>query len=384
MASTPINQQIADGITEIVLTEDMTENVVIPSGKSITIDLAGFTLSNFIDDQDPTTVTYTIENNGTLVIFDTSEDGTGKVDNTNGLGAIQNNGVLTVSKAIVTLSGTEASYFVINKKTMTISGAVMVGTNSYTALILNGYLSTEDMTSATTCGLTISGGDFSGAIPTVQNDSFGNLIVTGGSFASSAGSVIDNRNIANVSGGEFASEGTYIITTGAYGTLPQCKGELDILDGTFEGNKAIEDTTATNDPNKVHTNAHSYVSGGTWTLEDTTSLDDFVKPGFEIVLKDGVITFVHEKEWTMPEGGIAGLGFMSLNRVIIHNDSIEYEAGGFKNPVRGFNPICILGCMAKGGCDAYYNKETKKIELYRNGVEISERLYDVTIVMIGN
>jgi len=386
MASTPINDQIAGGATEIVLTEDMTENVVIPSGKTISIDLAGFSLSNLIDPLDDSTIDYTITVNGTLVLTDSSEEGTGILDNTNGLGLIKNNGVLTINgvKAF-TFSGTAGNYFIVNRKTMTVTDMATTADDiaGYTAFILNGYLSTDDMTGATVCTLTVNGGEYAGSIPFVQNDSFGQLVVTGGEFEVSAGAIFDNRNIANISDGTFTSEGTYIFVTGAYGTLPQCKGEFDIIGGTFEGNKAIQDTTETNDSGHVHTNAHTYVSGGTWTLEDTESLDDFVKPGYLIVLEDGVITFIHEVEWTYPEGGVVGIGFFGYRRAVIHNDSIEYEAGGFDVPVRGFVPTCIIGCMARGGCDAYYNPETKKIQLYRNGTEITERLFDVTIVMIG-
>lgn len=41
-----INDAIKDGETNIVLQADVTENVVIPKDKSVTIDLNGFTLTN--------------------------------------------------------------------------------------------------------------------------------------------------------------------------------------------------------------------------------------------------------------------------------------------------------------------------------------------------
>ena len=72
-----INDAIKDGETNIVLQADVTENVVIPKDKSVTIDLNGFTLTN----NETSEKTHTITNNGTLTVVDNSAEKTGKVDN---------------------------------------------------------------------------------------------------------------------------------------------------------------------------------------------------------------------------------------------------------------------------------------------------------------
>ena len=40
--------------------------------------------------------------------------------------------------------------------------------------------------------------------------------------------------------------------------------------------------------------------------------------------------------------------------------------------------------MAKGGIDAYFNRETGKIQLFRSGTEVTGVIEDCTIVLIGN
>ena len=90
-ATDSVKNTIADalnvtGVTTIVLAGNITEDVSITSGKVITLDLAGYKLTNRAN--------HTITNDGTLTIVDSSEDKTGTIDNiTHAKATILNNGI---------------------------------------------------------------------------------------------------------------------------------------------------------------------------------------------------------------------------------------------------------------------------------------------------
>lgn len=90
----------ADGKT-VTLLKDVTENVVIPAGKTITLDLNGKKIVNSTTAQDSKVADdarkHTITNNGTLTIMDSV--GGGVVDNvSHGRAALYNNGTITEIK----------------------------------------------------------------------------------------------------------------------------------------------------------------------------------------------------------------------------------------------------------------------------------------------
>ena len=230
----------------------------------------------------------------------------------------------------------------------------------------------------------INGGTFSGQLIPVKNDNHGRLTINGGTFEGTSECVL-NWNVGKINGGTFTSPSNkYCIFSGSCAGEIGCAGELDVSGGTFIGGAGILDLTPTYDPDHEYPDSYAYIVGGKWEVANKDNVMSFIKPGYEAEIdEDGNIIVEKEVEWTFPEGGTSGMGFMSKKTVIMHNDSIEYEAGGFDVPIRYFSPICIVGCMARNGCDAYYNRETKKIQLFRSGVELSERVYDVTIVMIG-
>ncbi len=89
-----------DGKT-VTLLKDVTENVVIPAGKTITLDLNGKKIVNSTTAQDSKVADdarkHTITNNGTLTIMDSV--GGGVVDNvSHGRAALYNNGTITEIK----------------------------------------------------------------------------------------------------------------------------------------------------------------------------------------------------------------------------------------------------------------------------------------------
>lgn len=383
-----INEQILSGVTEIVFTEDVSENVVVPAGKTVTIDLAGFTLSNSTEDD---ANEYTITNHGNLTVIDSGE--TGAVYNA---GTKLKGCIVNLKGGIVTIKGgkwwtdaprtTGAWYYIVNMGTlMTIDSAEVPGVAPNASTVRNGFYTTaeyEENWNDVYPRLVINGGTFTGNLIPVKNDEGGELVINGGTFSGPSECVL-NWNVGKITGGTFTSpDDKYCIFSGAY-TTDISEGKLDITGGTFIGGSAIYDLTPTYAPEKEDT-AYNYITGGKWEVEDKDNVIANIKPGYEAEIdEDGNIVVEKEVEWTFPNGGISGMGFFRYKNVVMHNDSIEYESGGFDVPIRYFEPVCIMGCMAKGGCDAYYNKETRKIQLYRNGQELSERVMDVTIVMIG-
>ena len=169
----------------IKLLDDLTEDVVVPAGKDIYLDLNGHKLTNASGH------TITVENGGELNISDSV--GTGVVDNTShGKGAIVNSGKVTLNGGTFKRSaekgtyspygnGGNSWYTIANYGTMEINPGVTVeNAGGYSSMIRNGGDVTAD------CNLTIRGGNFVGGVNTVKNDSFGVLTINGGNFSNTA------------------------------------------------------------------------------------------------------------------------------------------------------------------------------------------------------
>lgn len=155
----------ADGTTVQLLT-DVTESVVIPAGKVITLDLAGHTLSGGTAKGKAS-----ITNNGALTIKDSSEDGSGRIIR-------EDNG--------------QPSYYVIdNQGTMTVeSGTVYNNSGDYksgSSLVRNGGVKNEAV-------LNIKGGTFEQEkFIVIKNDDYGILNMTGGVIKTGASKQIDGK-----------------------------------------------------------------------------------------------------------------------------------------------------------------------------------------------
>ena len=154
-----------DGATVQLLT-DVTESVVIPADKAITLDLAGHTLSGGTAKGKAA-----ITNNGALTIKDSSEDGSGRIIR-------EDNG--------------QPSYYVIdNQGTMTVeSGTVYNNSGDYksgSSLVRNGGVKNEAV-------LNIKGGTFEQEkFIVIKNDDYGILNMTGGVIKTGASKQIDGK-----------------------------------------------------------------------------------------------------------------------------------------------------------------------------------------------
>ena len=243
---------LADAVTAadnatVTLLKDVTANVTIPADKTITLNLNGMTLTN-VDD-------HTILNNGNLTIT-----GTGRVDNiSHAKGALYNKGTVVINGGTFDRSqengmnkgesGQNSWYTIKNVGTMTINDGATVQTagnnaalGKFSSLVSNGYFNTNDYN--TNKGLeqpilTIDGGTFRGGLNTIKNDDRARLTINGGTFSNYYQAVVQNHNIAEITGGTFtaasdANTETYgIYNCGCCADIDL--GTLTVSGGTFTG-----------------------------------------------------------------------------------------------------------------------------------------------------
>lgn len=228
-----INAAPAAEPTTITLKSDISEDVTIPAGKNIVLNLDGFTLTNKSG--------HTITNNGTLTI-----EGTGTVDNiTNGKAAVCNNegctvilngGTYTRSKEAgkdAGNSGGNSYYNVVNLGTMTINADVKITSGGhFSSLIENGFYDGTGKT--TNPKLTINGGTFSGGLNTVKNDDRGILEIKDGTFSNVSQAALLNWNEAVIEGGKFkANDGAQAVVLNGQIDDAMDVGKLTINGGSF-------------------------------------------------------------------------------------------------------------------------------------------------------
>lgn len=214
----------------ITLDKNYTEDITIPAGKAITLDLAEFTLTG--------SSSHTITNNGTLTVVGT---GTGKVVNTvGGKAALFNNVNAVANLNGGTFEGT-TWYVIKNLGTITMNGASVAQNDAGSSAIDNGWYGNPgndcNVThpgNGYTAKLTIANGNFSGGMNTVKNDDYGVLGISGGTFSNTNGPTVLNWNVATISGGEFKvnSTATSVIANGSFNNEAD-KGQLTITGGQF-------------------------------------------------------------------------------------------------------------------------------------------------------
>ena len=229
----------------VTLLQDTAEDIVIPEGAELTLNLNGKTLTNHED--------HTITNKGTLTIT-----GGGTVDNvTHARAAIQNEpggnvvlngGAYTRSKENgqnAEASGGNSYYNIVNHGTMEINSGVSVMQNGqFSSMIENGWYNGSQNTGKENSVLTINGGTFSGGLNTIKNDDYGELVINDGTFTSMSQAAFLNWNVATVNGGTFDAAGASngVILNGYIdGTMDQ--GKLTINGGTFNAGEKTVITT---------------------------------------------------------------------------------------------------------------------------------------------
>lgn len=277
--------------TSVKLIGNLEEDVVIPEGKTLTIDLDGFKITN------KTGHTITVNSGAQLIINDSSAEKTGTVDNvTHAKAAVHNaaGGTVTLSGGNYTRSqeadnsasssGGNSFYTIQNYGDMTLNEGITVsqganGRGQFSSLIENGYYDGSGKSQNAT--MMINGGTFIGGLNTIKNDDWGILTVNGGNFTNYAQHAFFNANIATINDGTFVNEGT----RGAIYSFARWNdnygiGKLTINGGTFKnkGTSIIEVTAA---------NADVSITGGTFS----SNVSAYVPENYECVKNEGEDTY---------------------------------------------------------------------------------------------
>ncbi len=306
--------EAANGST-VTLDKDYTENIIIKSGKNITLDLGSNKLTNNGGD------TITVELGATLTVTGNGEsadkDGSaGTVDNvTNGKADIVNNGTVILNGGWylrseetgvdANTSGGNSYYNILNHGEMTINNKTAVmQAGKYSSLIVNGYYDyaggsdsrqnyVVDINQAAP-KLTINDGVFFGGVNTIKNDDGGELVINSGRFGNEEGCAVMNNNTATINGGRFIAEGNYVLYS-RYINDTVNTGKLTVTNGEFKGKLA-----------QIN-NAPIAISGGTFTTDPTAYLaegymspkvGDSYKVGLE---KDAVAQIGNNKYTTLQD-----------------------------------------------------------------------------------
>ena len=364
---------LADAINEantgdtVKLVNNVTENVTIPAAKTITLDLNGMTLTN-VDD-------HTILNNGNLTIM-----GTGRVDNiSHAKGALYNKGTVVINGGTFDRSrengmnkgesGQNSWYTIKNVGTMTINDGATVQTagnnaalGKFSSLVSNGYFNANDY--STNKGLdqpilTIDGGTFRGGLNTIKNDDRARLTINGGTFSNYYQAVVQNHNIAEITGGTFTaasdantetygiyncgcgadidlgtltvSGGTFTGATYAVAEVSSQNAIVNISGGQFAGTKAAIIKSSTS-------NATIAISGGTFSSDPSVYVvgngnTNIVKRDgsegaytYTVLAKSGLTSGVY---LTNPSGALASNYYVSstANGVWTVSYSAPYSGG---------------------------------------------------------
>ena len=248
----------------VTLLKNTVEDVVIPAGKTITLDLNGKKLTN------KTGHTITVEQGATLTI-----NGEGTVDNvTHQKTTIYNKGTVTLNGGTYDRSkedgikDSNTYYTLLNHGTMTVANVTVNNKGGYSSLFENGYFNQKPETKNGIANpiLTIESGNFTGGINTVKNDDDATMIINDGTFANYAQAAFQNHNIATINGGTFDGSTVYAILNCGVCTgndAEHDKHQLIINDGKFSGK-----IRKGNDENGVHYDFGSIaIKGGYFTTD---------------------------------------------------------------------------------------------------------------------
>lgn len=221
----------------VTLGADCTENVEIPTGANITIDLNGHNITNKDNDTIKNKGNLTITGNGTV---DNVTHGKAALYNDVGAVAVLNGGTYTRSKEngqSAVNNGGNSYYAILNHGTMEINAGVSVIQNGhYSSLLENGWQNGGQNKTEKPSKLTINGGTFVGGLNTIKNDDYGELLIVDGTFTSVSQAAFLNWNIAEVRGGVFdATEAKDAVILNGHINETMDKGILSISGGQFKG-----------------------------------------------------------------------------------------------------------------------------------------------------
>ena len=258
--ATELSGCISGTDTVCKLTDNISSDVVIPSGRTVTLDLNGKELSNattkdtiYVEKGATLTITgngtvvvknatnyATLFNNGTVII----ENGSFKRDtaeNNNKWYVILNHGIMTINDATVTIENE-------NEIIQSAGGHPSLIDNGYSSFSSSderkGFVSSKNIEEPT---LTINGGTFIGGLNTIKNDDNGILEINDGLFKNTVQVSLLNWNEAEINGGTFetptGNDKTNIAVKNSANSIN--KGILVINGGTFNAENTLEGSVVT-------------------------------------------------------------------------------------------------------------------------------------------
>ena len=209
-----LQSKINNASDTVTLTQNYAEDITIPAGKNITLNLNDKTLTN------KTGHTITVEQGATLTI-----EGNGTVDNvTNSKTTVYNKGTVVLNGGTYKRSkedgvdannaGTNTFYTVLNHGDMTINGGVTIENKGhYSSMLENGYQNgyAESLDGVVKPVMVINGGAFDGGLNTVKNDDNATLTINDGSFSNYTQAAFQNHHVATIKGGTFNAEDVYAV-----------------------------------------------------------------------------------------------------------------------------------------------------------------------------
>lgn len=187
---------------DVTLDEDVTTKIVVPSGKTVTLDLNGHTIT-------ATSKQVAITNEGNLTI-----KGEGNVIADGNYAVLNHGEVLTINGGNYSKTDPKATQ----------------------SLISNGWYTNSENTSGSISNMVINGGTFDGGTYTaVKNDSYGIITINGGTLTStnSTAGVQETGNGITINGGTFDA----VVYVQNYTSVDGVSKEAHFNGGTF--NKAV-------------------------------------------------------------------------------------------------------------------------------------------------
>lgn len=283
----------------IKLLANVTENVTIPAGKTITLDLNGFTLNGGTG-----TAKAALYNLGTITIRDTSEAKTGTIKR-------DDNGTVG-----------ETSYYVIrNWGTMTIESGIVINNSGYKKTNPNGSMDGSSLICNGDCDggstLTIKGGTFrQDNFIAIKNGALGVLEVTGGTITSNH-SAIQNWFKADITGGEIKGQ----LWTDAY-KADESVGQTTISgDAKFTG-EIVMDITGSVAPTLA-------INGGNLNVTNWRITNAAAKAGAKPAVSGGTFSSAVKEEYCatgyIPKDNGDGTYGVKEGVYVAKVDNVKYE-----------------------------------------------------------
>jgi len=371
-----INERIAEGARHIVLSQDTDEQVTVPAGATLTLDLAGFALRG-----DGTE--HTVLNNGILRIIDSSSDLTGTIyGNVKNKACIFNNfgGQLLIKNATLT-RGDVSYYCLLNWGALVTIDHVKIVASGNAAAISNGFYSpSKDNPNKAFVKMVIRGADIStSGSPNacVKNDEYGIMAISGGKFVSQTQYAVNSWNELSITGGHFESVAAKPLVCGSTpGDGGKCV--LKIMGGEFRGATGIIDDCSEKQTDPAYTAPVWSIAAGKYNMpvedkfiDGMMSMERQPDGSYAVVIKP-------KDRWEAIRTPARFAGFLCG---VYKKDKVAYIPGGIELNIRDLRPVALLNVSAEGGITGYLNDG--KLQLFKGGAEVSGEVKNLTIAVLG-